>query len=58
MITVLEGFHHRIEIWIIGTPVWKGDGGEWEWALVDVALGVTWFWTIRNYLRSSQAKFA
>ena len=37
MMTVLEVFHNRISSRIAGMTVGKGDGGEWEWDLVDAA---------------------
>ena len=39
IMAVLEGFHHRIARPVLGITVRKGDGGEWEWDSVDVALG-------------------
>ena len=41
MIMVLEGFHNSISRRIVGMLEWRRDSGEWEWALVDVALEVT-----------------
>ena len=38
MMTVLEGFHHSIVIRIEGMKARRGDGGEWEWDLVDAAM--------------------
>ena len=48
MMTVLEGFHHKITRRIVGRTAWRGDGGEWEWYLVDAALEVTGLWMIRE----------
>ena len=50
MMTVLEGFHHRIKIWMTGMTKWRGDGREWEWDLVDTTLEVTGIWPIREYV--------
>ena len=51
MMTVLEGFHQMIARQIAGMTAWRGDGREWEWALVDVAVEVTGLWPIRDYVR-------
>ena len=48
MMTALEGFDHRIARWIVGVTANKGDGGEWEWASVDVALETMDIWLIRE----------
>ena len=29
----------------------RGDGGEWEWLLVDAELEATGLWNIREYVR-------
>ena len=47
---VLEGFRHRITRWIVGITAHRGDGGEWECALVDVVLKVTGLWPKREYM--------
>ena len=39
MMTVIEGFHHRIARRIGRTIVRKGGGGKWDWDLVDATLG-------------------
>ena len=41
IMNVLEGFHHRIAIRIMGMTARRGDGGGWEWALVDTGMEVT-----------------
>ena len=41
-----------------GVMAQRGDGGEREWALVNVALEVTDIWPIRKYLQRRQAKRA
>ena len=56
--TVLEDFHNRIARRIAGMMAQRGDGGEREWALVNVALEVTDIWPIRKYLQRRQAKRA
>ena len=58
MMTVIEGFRHRIDIQIAGITARKGDGMEWEWALVDAALETTGFWPMREYVRRWQADIA
>ena len=55
VMTVLEGFHHIIARWIAGMTAWRGDVGEWEWALVDEVLEVTGIWPMREYVRRRQA---
>ena len=54
--TVIEGFNHRIARLVVGMTERKGEGGEWEWALVDAALETTETWTIREYVRRWQVK--
>ena len=56
IMTVLEGFHHRIARQIAGTT--KGDSGEWEYYLVYMALETTVIWPIKEYVRRRQAKIA
>ena len=51
MMTVLQGFHHRIERRIAGMTPRKGGGGEWERELMDAALEVKCIWPIREYVR-------
>ena len=58
MMTVLESFHHNILIWIAEMTLRRGDRGEWEWALVDMALEVTGIWPIRECMGRQQAKIA
>ena len=41
MMMVLEGFHHNIAKRILRIIVWRGNGGEWVWDLVDVVLEFT-----------------
>ena len=53
MMTVLEGFHHRIAGQIAGISVRKV---EWEWALVDEAFDTMCIWLIREYIRRWQVK--
>ena len=48
MMTVLNGFHHRIARRISGITVQRGNAREWEWALVNFALEVTWLFMIRG----------
>ena len=55
MMTMLEVFHHRIEIQIAGMISNKGCRGGWGWALVDAALGVKGCWPIREYMSKRQA---
>ena len=58
MMTVLEGFHHRIARRIVGMGERRGDGGEWEWTLVDTVLEVSGVFLIREYVRRRQATMA
>ena len=55
MMTVLEGFHHRIARCVLGITARWGNGGEWEWASVDAKLEATGIWLIREYMRRGQA---
>ena len=55
MMTVMEGFHHRISRRIAGTTAQRGKSGEREWTLVEAALLVTDLWKISKYLRRRQA---
>ena len=41
MVTVLEGFYHRISGRVVGMTESKGESGEWEWASVNVSLDTT-----------------
>ena len=41
MVTVLEGFYHRISGRVVGMTASKGESGEWEWASVNVSLDTT-----------------
>ena len=41
MMTLLEGFHHRIAIHVLGMTLNKFDSGEWDWDLVDAELETT-----------------
>ena len=50
IMTFLEVFHHGISRQIMGMKEWMGDGGEWEWNLVDAALEATGIWLMRDYL--------
>ena len=58
MMTVLEIFHHRIARRSAGMTASKGDGGEWEWALVESTLEVTCILSKRKYTRRRQATIA
>ena len=40
---LLGGLCHTIARHIVGVTERKGDGGEWEWVLVDAALDTTGF---------------
>ena len=42
----------------MGMTVRRGNGREWEWVLVDVALEATGLWMMREYVRRRQAKIA
>ena len=55
MMTVIEGFHHRIARRIVGMTARKSNGGEWEWASVGAALETTGICPIRDYTRICQA---
>ena len=52
----LEGFHHRIAIWIAGMAAQRGDGGEWEWDSVDTALEATRLCPMREYVWTRKSK--
>ena len=41
IMVVIEVFHHRTTRQIEVMTAMKGNGGEWEWALVDVLFEVT-----------------
>ena len=41
IMVVIEVFHHRTTRRIEGMTARKGNGGEWEWDLVDVLFEVT-----------------
>ena len=56
MMKILEGFHHSIARRILGVTVGKGEGGEWEWALVDATVEEIGIWTIREYVGRRQVK--
>ena len=56
MMTVLEVFHHRIARRIAEMTLRNGNGGEWEWSLVDVSLNTTVLWPKREYVSRRQAK--
>ena len=58
MMKVLEIFHHRIARRSAGMTASKGDGGEWEWALVESTLEVTGILSKRKYTRRRQATIA
>ena len=51
IVVVIEVFHHRTTRRIEGMTERKGNGGEWEWDLVDVLFEVTGSLTIREYVR-------
>ena len=55
MMKVLEGFHHRVDRWIVEMMARRGDVGEWEWDLVEAALEAAWIWTMRDYVRRWKA---
>ena len=55
MMMVLDIFHHGTAIRISGMTACRGDGGEWEWVSVDVAMEVTGIWTIKEYMSRLQA---
>ena len=58
MMTVLEGFHHRISGRIERMTSGRDDDGEWEWHLVNMALEVTGIWPIREYVQRRHEKIA
>ena len=58
MMTVLEVFHHRTAGQIVRIIEQRGDGREYEWALVDAALEVTGIWPMRDYVMRCQVKIA
>ena len=51
MMTVIEGYHYRIIINIVGMKASKGNIVEWEWALVDTTLETTGICPIMEYVR-------
>ena len=51
VMVVIEVFHHRNTRRIEIMTERKGNGGEWEWDLVDVLFEVTGSLTIREYVR-------
>ena len=56
MMLVIEVFHHSIVRLIYRMTARKGNGGEWNWASVEVALDITGILTIRECVRERQAK--
>ena len=56
MIMDLYGFHHRTARRIAGITAKKGDGGKWEWDLVDTELENTEIFMIKEYRRRRQNK--
>ena len=48
MMTVLEGFHHRVDQRLLGLTARRGDGGEWECTPVATALEVIGLRTMRE----------
>ena len=55
MMTVLEGFHHRVNWRLLGMTEIRGRNGEWEHPLVAMALVVTGLWKIQEYVGRYQA---
>ena len=51
VMVVIDVFHHRTTRRIEIMTERKGNGGEWEWDLVDVLFEVTGSLTIREYVR-------
>ena len=51
-------FHHSIDRHIAGMMVWRGSGGEWEWALVEAVLEAVGICLIRDYMQRHQATIA
>ena len=58
VMTVLEGFYHKITRQIAGMTVRKGHKGKWECASVEAALETTGILSIREYMRRWQAIIA
>ena len=58
MMMMLDLFHCRIIICVALMAARKGDGGEWKWASVDMALEVIRFWLIREFMKRLQSKIA
>ena len=48
MMTVMEGFHRRVDVRLAGLTSRQGDDGEWEWRLVVTALEVTRLWNMQE----------
>ena len=58
MITVLEGFHHRMARRIEGMTSRRGERVEQEWDSVDAALEATGIWSMREYMWRHQTTIA
>ena len=50
MAEVLEGFNHRVERRIERTTERNGNGGEWEWDLLETEWYTTGIFSIREYV--------
>ena len=44
MITVLDGFYHRVDWILAGLTERQGNAGKWEWPPVAMALEATGLW--------------
>ena len=51
MMTVMEGFHHRVARRIVVMTLRRSKDVEWEWPPVATALEVTELWPMWEYSR-------
>ena len=58
ILMALEGFHHRVAIWIVeNIDQHDGDGG-WELSPLEEALELSGIWPIKEYIQRRQATIA
>ena len=58
IMTVMEGFHHRVDRRIAGMTVRRGNDSDWELPPVATDLEVTVLWPMQENVRRRQDKIA
>ena len=58
ILTVLEGFHHRLARQITVNITRRSGCGRWEWSSVEEALEVKGMWIIKEYIQMQNSKIA